>query len=89
VEQPAAQSLGLSLKEIAAIGEEDRAGGLSTERSIEIMSTQLARLEQKAAELALMAAYLRAKIGWLKGGKQEPEPELGGPAIEGLQGSCE
>ncbi len=83
-----AQSLGLSLKDIAAIGEEDRAGGISTERSIEIMSTQLVRLEQKAAELASMAAYLRAKIAWLKGGQQGPEPELDGLAIDGLQGAC-
>jgi hypothetical protein len=38
-----AQPLGLSLKEIAAIGEENRAGGISTARSIEIMSMQLAQ----------------------------------------------
>src|SRR5579863_7533637 len=46
------QSLGMSLKEIALIGEEyARAGGISTTRTIEIMSAQLNRLEQKAAEI--------------------------------------
>jgi MerR family transcriptional regulator, copper efflux regulator len=61
-----AQSLGMSLKEIAAISEEySEGGGLSRERSIEIMGTQLQRLDQKAAELDAMAAYLRAKLARL------------------------
>lgn len=72
-----AQSLGMSLKEIAVIGEEYRAGGFSTARSIEIMSTQLQRLQAKQAELAAMSAYLAAKLVWLKAGAEGPEPDFG------------
>lgn len=71
-----AQSLGMSLKEIAAIGEEYRSGGITRERSIAIMGAQLDRLEQKAAELEAMAGYLRAKLAWLKGGEHGPEPDF-------------
>ncbi|MDR6291790.1 MULTISPECIES: MerR family transcriptional regulator [Inquilinus] len=76
-----AQSLGMSLKEIAAIGEEYRDGGITRERSIELMSAQLARLERKAAALEAVTGYLRAKVAWLEGGEQGPEPDfpIGGP----------
>jgi MerR family transcriptional regulator, copper efflux regulator len=71
-----AQSLGMSLKEISAIGDEFRAGRVTRERSIEIMGDQLARLEAKAAELGAMAGYLRAKLAWLEDGEQGPEPDF-------------
>ncbi len=72
-----AQSLGMSLKEIAAIGKEHREGRITRERSIEIMSQQLERLDAKASELQAMGNYLRAKIKWLKGGEKGPEPDFG------------
>ncbi len=72
-----AQSLGMSLKEIAAIGKEYREGRITRGRSIEIMSQQLERLDAKAAELQAMGNYLRAKIKWLKGGEKGPEPDFG------------
>jgi MerR family transcriptional regulator, copper efflux regulator len=72
-----AQSLGMSLKEIGAINKEYvRDGGISHERSIEIMSAQLVRLEQKAAETDAMASYLRAKLAWLRNGADGPEPNI-------------
>ncbi len=71
-----AQSLGMSLKEIAEIGKEHREGRITRERSIEIMSQQLERLDAKAAELQAMGSYLRAKIKWLKGGEKGPEPDF-------------
>jgi MerR family transcriptional regulator, copper efflux regulator len=71
-----AQSLGMSLKEIAAFTEERRKGRLTSERRAEIMSTQLISLEAKATELDVMISYVRAKIHWLKGNQQEPEPEI-------------
>jgi MerR family copper efflux transcriptional regulator len=46
-----AQSLGMSLKEIAAFTEERRKGHLTSERRAEIMSAQLVSLEAKATEL--------------------------------------
>lgn len=83
-----AQSLGMSLKEIALIGEEHRTGGISRERSIEIMSDQLARLERKAAELDAMAGYLRAKLAWLNGGEKGPEPDFAAYVRGGDALSC-
>lgn len=70
------QSLGMSLKEIAAFTEERRKGRLTRERRAEIMSAQLVSLEAKATELEAMISYVRAKIHWLKGDEQGPEPEF-------------
>jgi MerR family copper efflux transcriptional regulator len=66
------QSLGMSLKEIAAFNEERREGHLR----VEIMSAQLVRLEAKATELEMMIRYARAKIDWLTGRQQGPEPDF-------------
>src|SRR5258707_14843482 len=63
-----AQSLGMSLKEIAALNEERRQGHLTIERRVEIMGAQLVSLEAKATELKMMIRYVRAKIDWLTGG---------------------
>jgi DNA-binding transcriptional MerR regulator len=70
------QSLGMSLKEIAAFNEERREGHLTSERRVEIMSAQLARLEAKATELEMMRSYVRAKIDWLTRGKQGRQPDF-------------
>jgi MerR family transcriptional regulator, copper efflux regulator len=70
------QSLGMSLKEIAAFTEERRKGRLTNERRAEIMSAQLISLEAKATELEVMISYVRAKIDYLKGGHQGPEPDF-------------
>jgi DNA-binding transcriptional MerR regulator len=72
-----AQSLGMSLKEIAAFNEERRKGHLTSERKVEIMSAQLVSLEAKATELEVMISYVRAKIDWLKGDQEAPEPDFG------------
>lgn len=71
-----AQILGMSLKEIGAINDELHAHGIGDARSIEIMSVQLQRIEERMTELNVMAGYLRAKVSWLQSGKQGPEPEL-------------
>src|ERR1700688_1176147 len=71
-----AQSLGMSLKEIAAFTEERLKGHLTSERRVEIMSAQLVSLEAKATELQVMISYVRAKIHWLKGNQQAPEPDF-------------
>jgi DNA-binding transcriptional MerR regulator len=70
------QSLGMSLKEIAAFNEERREGQLTSERRVEIMSAQLVSLEAKATELEIMISYVRAKIDWLTGDQQGPEPDF-------------
>ncbi len=71
-----AQSLGFSLKEISALGAEHRSGKMTRERSAEIMSEQLGRLEEKAAHLNAMTAYLRAKVDWLRHDDGTPEPRF-------------
>lgn len=71
-----AQSLGMSLKEIAEIATELQREGLSQAREVEIMEVQLAKLEQKAAELAELTNYLRAKRDWVVRGKPGDEPRF-------------
>ena len=68
------QSFGMSLKEIAVAGAEHRQGGITRERSIDILSGQLDRLDRRAAELEMVASYLRAKIAWLKNDEPGAEP---------------
>ena len=70
------QSLGMSLKEIAAFTEERRKGHLTRERRVKIMSAQLVSLETKATELKMMISYVRDKIDWLKGGERGPGPNF-------------
>jgi MerR family copper efflux transcriptional regulator len=70
------QSLGMSLKEIAAFTEERRKGHLTRERRVKIMSVQLVSLETKASELEIMISYVRDKIDWLKGGERGPGPNF-------------
>jgi hypothetical protein len=40
------------------------------------MSAQLVSLEAKATELEVMISYVRAKIHWLEGDEQGPEPNF-------------
>ena len=75
-----AQSLGMPLKEIAVIASELLSEGLSAEREIDIIDTQLAGLEQKAADLARLLDYLRAKRDWMARGKPGDEPRFAGSA---------
>ena len=72
-----AQSLGFSLREIAALSIEYYAGGMTPERSLELMRMQLARLEDKAAQLNAMVDYTRAKVRWLETGQKGSEPVFG------------
>ena len=70
------QSLGMPLKEIIALNAEFLAGGMTRERSIAIMVGQLAKLEEKAAELKTMTGYLRRKLVWLEAGAVGEEPSF-------------
>jgi MerR family transcriptional regulator, copper efflux regulator len=71
-----AQSLGFSLREIAALNVEYRAKRLTPSRGAEILSGQLARLEEKAAHVNAMIRYIRAKLAWLDAGSKGPEPNF-------------
>lgn len=76
-----AQSLGMPLAEIGAIAEELLGDGLSAAREIEIIDTQIDRLEAKAADLARLLAYLRAKRDWMARGKPDDEPRFAEDAL--------
>lgn len=56
------QSLGLSLKAILALDRERRSDGMAPPRAVEILDAQLRELDRKAADLAMLRRYLRAKI---------------------------
>ena len=71
------QVLGLSLREIADLREARRRGDLPLNDRIAMMKDQLVRLEGKAAELAKLQAYVRAKIAWQESGEEGAEPQLG------------
>lgn len=70
-----AQSFGLSLKEIAAISEELHADQ-SAGREIAVLDVQIARLEQKAADLLKLTSYLQAKRNWIAQGRTQEQPSL-------------
>ena len=72
-----AKSLGFSLRDVARLDGEYQAGEMTPTRVVEVLSAQLARLEEKAAELGTLRTYLRAKIAWIEGGACGAEPELG------------
>ncbi|MBQ1498431.1 MAG: MerR family transcriptional regulator [Sphingomonas sp.] len=72
-----AQNLGFSLREIAALAAEYHGGGITAERSLELMRMQLARLEEKAAQANAMVDYARAKVAWLEAGQKGAEPLFG------------
>lgn len=73
------QSLGMSLDEISDINVERQNGGVTRERSLEIMHAQLSQLEEKLAEFGALANYLRAKISWQDNGGRDPPPTLQRP----------
>jgi|ERR1700722_4634491 MerR family copper efflux transcriptional regulator len=70
------QTLGLSLKEIASLMEKRRKGKLPLRGRIDMMKSQLAKLDAKAIELERLRAYVRAKIAWQEDGEKGPEPTL-------------
>ena len=71
-----AQSLGFSLREIAALNVEYQAKRMTPARGAEILRAQLARLEEKAAHVNAMIAYIHAKLAWMEVGGKGPEPNF-------------
>ena len=68
------QSLGFTLREIAALNDEYRKIGISKTRAREIFEAQMARLQEKSAQLDAMMAYMRAKLAWIENGGNGAEP---------------
>ncbi len=70
------QALGYSLGEILALNEEYRAGENSSERTIEVLQSQIARLEERKAALDAALSFLRGKVDWIRAGKPDDAPRL-------------
>ncbi len=71
-----AQSLGFPLREIAALNIEYQAKRMTPARGAEILRAQLARLEEKAAHVNAMIAYIHAKLAWMEAGGKGLEPNF-------------
>lgn len=69
------QSLGYSLREIAKINEEYQRGASSPERTGQLLRSQIARLEERRADIDTGLAFLRGKLAWLVAGKPGDAPE--------------
>lgn len=78
-----AQSLGFTLREIGALNDELSAAGMTRARKAAILRERLGGFEAKAAEIARMTTYLRAKIAWIESGEKGPEPQLSMPGGSG------
>src|ERR1700761_7110764 len=63
-----AQSLGFSLREIAALNAEYQSKRFTRSRGAEILREQLVRLEEKAARISGMIGYIHAKLAWVDSG---------------------
>ncbi|NVD41895.1 MerR family transcriptional regulator [Ensifer sp. HO-A22] len=70
------QTLGYSLGEILALNEEYRAGENSSERTIEVLQSQIERLEERRAALNAALSFLQGKVEWIKAGKPNEAPRL-------------
>jgi MerR family transcriptional regulator, copper efflux regulator len=71
-----AQSLGFSLKEIAQLGEEYRAGKLNQKRSAEVIRKQLGLLQEKQKQLKKVITYMEQKLQWIDNGSKGRAPTL-------------
>jgi MerR family transcriptional regulator, copper efflux regulator len=71
-----AQSLGFSLREIAALNVEYQAKRMTPARGAEVLRAQLGRLEEKATHVKAMISYIKAKSRWMESGGKAFEPNF-------------
>jgi MerR family transcriptional regulator, copper efflux regulator len=69
------QTLGFTLREIAALSEEF-SRGISLQRQAQVMRARLAAIEEQAAKLRRLRRYSVAKIVWLEGGAISKRPSF-------------
>ncbi len=72
----AAQELGFTLAEIAALAAAYERGALSAARKAEVLRAHLAALDARAARLDALRGYLRAKLRWVEAGEQGAPPSF-------------
>jgi len=70
------QSLGYSLREIAALQAEYRTSARSAERTCEVLNQQIARLEEKRAAIDAALVFLRDKVEWVANGQSSDAPQF-------------
>jgi DNA-binding transcriptional MerR regulator len=69
-----AQSLGFTLKEIAALAAAYEQDEMTREARIALLRDQVAQLDRQARQLQSIRTYLSAKISWLEAGEVGPSP---------------
>jgi DNA-binding transcriptional MerR regulator len=69
------RSLGYSLREIAELNAQYRAGTPSPERTAAALRAQIARLEGKRAELDAALTFLAQKLSWVEAGQPSEGPD--------------
>jgi MerR family transcriptional regulator, copper efflux regulator len=70
------QTLGFTLGEIRDLNEEYLAGEPSTERTLEVLQSQIDRLQDRKLALDAALSFLHAKLDWIKSGKPGDAPLL-------------
>jgi MerR family copper efflux transcriptional regulator len=70
------QALGFPLKHIGAGIADYMKGNMSSEAALATVREQLARMEAKAAEVAAVVEYMRAKLTWMEDGSKGPGPNF-------------
>jgi DNA-binding transcriptional MerR regulator len=76
----AAQTLGFTLREIAALAAAYEKGRLTAARKAEVLRAQLAELDARATRLATLRRYLGQKLAWVEAGEVGTPPRLETPA---------
>lgn len=74
----AAQRLGFSLKEIAAMGKVYDSAKFGAEQKAAVLRSQIARLAEQERELRKVRAYLAAKLRWVAAGEVGEPPSIDG-----------
>lgn len=71
-----AQSLGFSLKEIAALMDAWEGGRLTNAQKLRTLEQRLAAVEEKRRQLQALSRWLKRLRDWVKAGESGPKPGL-------------
>ncbi len=72
----AAQGLGFTLREIAALAAAYERGGLTPRAKAEVLRAHLAALDARAERLDALRGYLAAKLRWVEAGQRGAPPPV-------------
>jgi len=80
-----AQSLGFSIREIAALARAWDDGLLDDGAQRRVLAGKLGEVREKRRRLAAMEHHLARKVAWIDGGRRGPSPDLPGGAETGAE----